>query len=398
MLTVTGLTDAEYVISSVALSIDEYYAGVGESPGVWSGKWAEKLGLVGMVEADQLRALVEGRGPTTGEELLGGSRPRSVKAFDLTFSCPKSVSLLWAFGDDAVAGVVAEAHREAVEVALGFLEDRAAAARAQSHGLRRRVGTEGWAVAGFVHRTSREGDPQLHTHCVVPNLVQRKTDGRYVAFDAGPLFDWCRAAGSIYQAELQRCLSLRLGVDWGPDRNNTRELLGLSRDQLRAFSKRSVQIEAELEAKGARYEPAALRMQADDEASLATRTAKDHKLTPALLEGRWREEAAAVGLATGTGLENALCWRGPALELPGWEEVAAALVDPETGLCSRSARFTQADVVEHICAISGGRLSVDEAGPGCKAPAGAGGATAVVRRSPPPESSSSLPRSAWSRG
>jgi conjugative relaxase-like TrwC/TraI family protein len=359
-LTVTGLTDAEYVISSVALSIDEYYAGVGESPGVWSGKGAEKLGLVGMVEADQLRALVDGRGPATGEELLGRSRPRVVKAFDLTFSCPKSVSLLWAFGTDAVAGVVAEAHREAVEVALGFLEERAATARAQSNGLRRRVGTEGWAVAGFVHRTSREGDPQLHTHCVVPNLVQRKTDGRYVAFDAGPLFDWCRAAGSIYQAELQRCLSLRLGVDWGPDRNNTRELLGLRREQLRAFSKRSVQIEAELEAKGARYELAALRMQADDEASLATRTAKDHSLTPALLQGRWGEEAAVVGLATGPGLEKALCWRGPALDPPGWEEVRAALVDPETGLCSRSARFSEADVVEGICAISGGRLGVDE--------------------------------------
>ena len=119
MLTVTGLTDAEYVISSVALSIDEYYSGVGESPGVWSGEWAGKLGLMGMVEADQLRALVEGRGPATGEELLAGSRPRSVKAFDLTFSSPKSVSLLWAFGTDAVAGVVAEAHRGAVEVALG---------------------------------------------------------------------------------------------------------------------------------------------------------------------------------------------------------------------------------------------------------------------------------------
>lgn len=174
----TGLTDAEYVISSVALSIDEYYAGVGESPGVWSGKWAEKLGLVGMVEADQLRALVGGRDPTTGEELLAGSRARSVKAFDLTFSCPKSVSLLWAFGRDAVAGVVAEAHREAVDVALGFLEGRAAATRAQSNGLRRRVETEGWAVAGFVHRTSREGDPQLHAHCIVLNLVQRKIDGR----------------------------------------------------------------------------------------------------------------------------------------------------------------------------------------------------------------------------
>ena len=146
-----------------------------------------------------------------------------MRAFDMTFSAPKSVSLLWAFANEPVAEVVAEAHREAVAVALGFLEERAAVARVQSGGLRRRVETEGWAVAGFVHRTSREGDPQLHTHCLVPNLVRRKIDGHYVAFDAGPLFDWCRAAGSIYQASPQRSLSLRLGVEWGPDRNNTRE-------------------------------------------------------------------------------------------------------------------------------------------------------------------------------
>jgi conjugative relaxase-like TrwC/TraI family protein len=152
------------LISSVALSIDEYYAGVGESPGVWAGRWAEALGLSGVVEADQLRALVEGRQPVTGEELVGGSRPRLVRAFDLTFSCPKSVSLLWAFATGPVAEVVAVAHREAIEVALEFLEERAAVARVQGGGLRRRVGTEGWAVAGFGHRTSREGDPQVHTH------------------------------------------------------------------------------------------------------------------------------------------------------------------------------------------------------------------------------------------
>src|SRR6516165_8994738 len=80
VLTVTGLTDGEYLISSVALSIDEYYAGVGESPGVWGGRWAERLGLSAMVEADQLRALVDGRHPTSGEDLLAGSRPRSVRA------------------------------------------------------------------------------------------------------------------------------------------------------------------------------------------------------------------------------------------------------------------------------------------------------------------------------
>jgi len=90
VLTVTGLSNAEYLISSVALSIDEYYAGLGESPGVWAGQWAERLGLSGVVEADQLRALVAGKHPNSGVDLLAGTRPRSVLAFDLTFSAPLS--------------------------------------------------------------------------------------------------------------------------------------------------------------------------------------------------------------------------------------------------------------------------------------------------------------------
>jgi conjugative relaxase-like TrwC/TraI family protein len=340
----------------VALSIDEYYAGVGESPGMWAGRWSERLELSGMVEADELRALVDGRHPTTGEDLLAGSRKRSVRAFDLTFSSPKSVSLLWAFASEPVAEQVATAHREAVEAALGFLEQKAAAARVQWRGVRWRVTTEGWVVAGFVHRASRESDPQLHTHCLVPNLVQRTLDGQYVAFDAGPLFEWARAAGSVYQSQLQRALSLRLGVCWGPDRNNTREILGFSRAQLRAFSKRSAQIEAELEARGALYESPALRMAADDEASLATRTGKDHSLTPSLLAGRWRSEAGEVDLPVGPELEKVVCFGNPGFESLGWEEISQALVDPEVGLCAHGARFTHADMVEHICALSGGRL------------------------------------------
>ncbi|HET9077034.1 MAG TPA: MobF family relaxase, partial [Acidimicrobiales bacterium] len=343
----------------MALSIDEYYSGVGESPGVWAGRWAEGLGLAGVVEAEDLRALVEGRHPETGTTLLAGSRARSVLAFDLTFSAPKSVSLLWALGSEGAAEVVAAAHREAVEVALGFLEERAAVARVQSKGVRRRVGTSGWAVAGFVHRTSREGDPQLHTHCLVPNLV-RRADGRHVAFDAGPLFEWARAAGSVYQNHLQRALVERLGVGWGPDRHNTRELEGFTRDQLRAFSKRTAQIEAELERRGATYESPGLRMRADDEASLMTRTGKDHSLTPRLLAGRWREEASEVGLAVGVELGRAVCATRLRSEAPGWDELVEVLVDPQSGLCSRSARFGRSDVVERICAVSGGRLSTGE--------------------------------------
>ena len=214
--------------------------------------------------------------------------------------------MLWAFATPVTAQVVRAAHDDAVDVALGFLEDRAAVARRQVDGVRQRVPTAGWAIAAFVHRTSREGDPQLHTHCLVPNVVERDGDGRHVAMDANPVYDWARAAGSVYQNHLQRRLSGELGVGWGPDRNNTREIDGFSRAQLRRFSKRSAQIEAELEAQGVAYEAPGLRARAE-QASLATRAFKDRSLTPANLAGRWDAEAAEVGLAVGADLETAVC-------------------------------------------------------------------------------------------
>ena len=359
MLTVTALTNAEYLLSSVALGIDEYYTGVGEAPGVWMGRWSPALGVEGLVEADALRALVDGKDPTTGTPLLVGLRERTVKAFDLTFSAPKAVSVLWALGTEPVADIVMGAHREAVATALGFLEERAALARIQVDGVRRHVPTDGWAVAGFVHRTSRAGDPQLHTHCLVPNVVRRE-DGRCVSIAARPMYVWARAAGSIYQAELQRLLSLRLGVEWQPDRNNTREIAGFTPEVLRTFSKRTVDIEAELEATGASYEAPALRMQADDEASLATRPAKDHTGTPEALFGRWQAEAAEVGLEIGTGLEGGVCWRDPDLRAIGFDEIAGRLVDDEDGLCAHSAKFAEHDVIEQVAALAAGRLSTVE--------------------------------------
>ena len=315
-----------------------------------------------MVEADELRALVEGKHPVTGEDLLAGSRPRSVRAFDLTFSAPKSVSLLWALASEPVAEVVAAAHREAVEAALGFLEERAAVARVQSQGVRRRVATEGWVVAGFAHRTSREGDPQLHTHCLVPNLVQRTGDGRHVALRRGPVVR-VGPGGRVDLPEPAAADRCRCG--WGCAGVRTITTPGRSTAspgaQLRAFSKRSAQIEAELEAKGALYESPALRMQADDEASLATRTGKDHSLTPSLLAGRWRNEAGEVDLPVGAELERAVCFGQPGLGGGrAGRRSAEALIDPEVGLCAHSARFTHADVVEHICALSGGRLDLEE--------------------------------------
>ena len=358
MLTLTALRDPEYLISSVALGIDEYYAGVGEAPGVWAGRFAAELGLQGVVEPDQLRSLVDGHHPVSGENLLAGRPERKVNAFDATFSAPKGASLLWALGSAETSSAVTRCHVEAVERALSFLEDKAAVARQQTKGVRRRVPTAGFAVATFVHRTSREGDPQLHSHCLLANVV-RRPDGSHVAFDANPLHDWAKAAGSIYQAELQRLLSLRLGVEWGPERNGCREVAGFAPSQLRAFSKRSVAIEAELEASGALYESAAARMRADDAASLATRPRKDHSLTPSLLSERWEAEGRAIGLDSALAVEAAVLGRRSTAELSP-AQVVTGLVDPHTGLCANDARFTEAKVVERICAATAGRWTTDQ--------------------------------------
>jgi conjugative relaxase-like TrwC/TraI family protein len=361
VLRLAKLTDAEYVLRQVAGGLEDYYLGSGEAPGVWSGRLAGQVGLAGVVEADGLRALIDRRHPATGEALGGGKQP-TVRAVDATFSAPKSVSLLWAFAGPEVASVISIAHVEAVEAALGFVEKHAAVTRRQVRGVRTRARTSGWAAATFVHRTSRAGDPQIHTHAVIPNLVQRE-DGQWVAIDATGLYRWAKAAGSVYQEQLRRLLSQRLGVAWGPDRNGCREMVGISEAQLRAFSKRTAQIEDHLAATGVVPGDAKARMQADEAASVATRPAKDPHLTPERLRGRWEAEAAAVGLPTGEALLEAV--RNGAQPSAGIArrdvgELFDRFTDPELGLCAHDSRFGQAQVVEAVAAWGAGRLRVSD--------------------------------------
>jgi hypothetical protein len=268
--------------------------------------------------------------------------------------------LLWAFAGPEVAAVVSIAHVEAVEAALGFVEQRAAVTRRQTKGVRVRAGTSGWVAATFVHRTSRAGDPQLHTHAVIPNLVCRE-DGQWLALDATSLYRWAKAAGSVYQEELRRRLSDRVGVSWGPDRNGCREMSGFTEDQLRVFSKRTTQIEEHLAARGGVARDAKARMRADEAASVATRPAKDRSLTPEHLRQRWDREAGQVSLPTGSALLHAVREDAMPLRGIGRAEVSRLfdrLVDPEIGLCSHDARFGEAQVVEAVAAWGAGTLAV----------------------------------------
>lgn len=276
----------EYYLSAVADGVDEYYtAARGEAPGRWLGGGSRNLGLDGIVAPEDLRAVLSGRDPHSTE--LIGRRNRRVPGFDCTFSAPKSASLLYALGSREIVEAVTAAHDLAVDRALGYLERHAAFVRRGHDGVER-IESEGFVAAAFRHRTSRAGDPQLHTHVLVANAA-RGTDGRWGALDARLLYLHRMAAGFLYQAQLRAELCRRLGVRWRPVRKGLAEMDGIPERVLRAFSQRRVEIEARLGELGL------FGVRAAEIATLDTRRAKPGDIDPGDLRSEWRQRAAMLG-------------------------------------------------------------------------------------------------------
>jgi conjugative relaxase-like TrwC/TraI family protein len=280
----------EYYTRELATDHEQYLSGHGESPGRWYGAGASSLGLQGEASVAGFQAMFEGRDPTTGE-LLGRPHGRNaVPAFDVVLRPTKSVSILYGLGDGATRRAVLTAHHAGVAEATAYLDDHLGTRR--GHGGHEHVSGQGLLAVGFDHRTSREGDPLLHTHLVVANRTQGP-DGRWTALDGRDLYRHRLAADAIYRASYQHQLSRTLGVEWTPaDAYGNRELQGLPEDLLRAFSKRTDQVELEverLEASGRERTPRLVKW-----AVHATRKPKDHEATDTLY-GRWRTEAAERG-------------------------------------------------------------------------------------------------------
>jgi conjugative relaxase-like TrwC/TraI family protein len=129
--------------------------------------------------------------------------------------------------------------------AVAYLDEHLGARR--GHGGVQHVSGQGLLAVGFDHRTSREGDPLLHTHLVIANRVQGP-DGRWTALDGRDLYRHRLAADAIYRATYQRELARTLEVEWTrADTNGNRELQGMPEELVRGFSKRTSQIDAELD-------------------------------------------------------------------------------------------------------------------------------------------------------
>ena len=206
---------------------NEYYT-AGEEP---DGVWWNPCGLFGLadggrVDGGEFHRLYHGFAPGGGERLTrnAGSEKRS-PGLDMTFSADKSVSALWAIADPELRSEIESAHNDAARAALaGTVLRYCAWTRLQERDGTRVVAADIMG-AMFQHGTSRENDPQLHTHCTIFNAARTHRDGRYRALHQHPVYAWMKAAGAVYRNALAWNLRDRLGIhmeQYGKDNEFTR--------------------------------------------------------------------------------------------------------------------------------------------------------------------------------
>jgi hypothetical protein len=108
-----------YYEHQVAQGIEDYFSGRGEA----AGRSCGGIGVSGQVDCDGFMRAMDGCDPRTGERLRPEHGRTKVAAFDLTFSAPKSVSVLFAIAGEQVSAALLDAHQRAVEAAFRYVDE-----------------------------------------------------------------------------------------------------------------------------------------------------------------------------------------------------------------------------------------------------------------------------------
>jgi conjugative relaxase-like TrwC/TraI family protein len=201
---------------------------------MWGGEAAAAAGLTGTVSQEAFAKALNGELPS-GEkvEVREGRRP----GFDLTFSAPKSVSVMaYIAGDKRILGPDG-AQTKAVQQTMAWVEKNLAAGRITKDGKTETVKTGNLVYALFQHDTSRALDPQAHIHAIVANMT-RMPDGKFQALDAEKLWTSNTVIGSIYHSYLRAELE-KLGYKTEMEgRHGTFNITGVPKAVLEVFSQR----------------------------------------------------------------------------------------------------------------------------------------------------------------
>lgn len=270
--------------ASYYMKTAEYYQGEGEreKPEL-QGKNIQDLVGTGELSVVSFTRLLNGELPNG--KRLGKSEGEGINhrpGVDLTFSAPKSLSILALVSGKSE---LANAHNRAVTETLHYAEKYLAFSRV--NGKLSQV--DNLNTVKFYQTTSRENDPQIHTHCVVLNAVHCE-DGKWRCMETGAIYDSKMMLGQMYRLILARILVNELGYDIEVNKKDgTFEIKGVSKEINQLFSKRSEQIKEVSEKAGI--------TSAVGLASITKNTRKKAMdLPPEELLKKWKQELESFGL------------------------------------------------------------------------------------------------------
>ncbi|EPC6194221.1 MobF family relaxase [Vibrio cholerae] len=280
MLTIFPIRNHDYYAEWTQ---NDYYLNNAELPGDWAGYIARLLGLNGEVGEKEYHNLMNGFSPDGKTAYVQNTGEKRNMGYDLTFSAPKSVSILEVFDDRLI---IYRAHRKAVEAALRFIEERAAYTRRKAQGQELEK-LPGLLAALFTHFKSRSDDMQLHTHCLVLNLAIRN-DLTWGTINGRTLYQWMKASGAVYRAELAQNLR-ELGYSIEED-GESFKVAGVPNHICQYFSKRDEQISEALK----NFNEKSSASPIGDHIKLYTRDKKKSSLCTEDYQ-RWQAELTALG-------------------------------------------------------------------------------------------------------
>ncbi len=250
---------------------------------------------------------VTGPDGVTVEKVVPRRRVVGNLGYDVSFTLPKSHSLLLAFADDDTAASVERVYTEQVGATFDWLEEQTAYGMRGKHGDGNTAATvqgSGFLGWSMVHRAARPvgdrvvGDPHWHVHVSIANMT-RGTDGQWSTVAAGgrDLMRHAPAADHVLKALIRRRLADRFGVEFArSERTGAWEVAAIPDATLRTFSKRGASIEAMLRDLG--FDPKLATRRAEDLAAAQTRHDKSHATAEpdATLRSIWQDEAREHGV------------------------------------------------------------------------------------------------------
>ncbi len=264
MLSLTRVNSKQ---ASSYYTADDYYL---QDSGHWHGKLAQTLGFNGTIKEADFQSLIAGKDPNDRFIIQSGGKDHIHTAgVDLTFSAPKSVSIAGLVLDDKR---VLAAHDQAVNTALDYIEKNYTNVRLKKKQQVKSEFSGNMLAAKFRHISSRELDPQLHTHCLVMNFSQRKNKAMR-AMDYQEIYQYKMLLGQLYRSEL--ALNLKeLGYQIDADSKGLFEIKNIPDQLIQEFSKRSEQVNQRFQELKKQY-PEISDAELKAKATLETRKVKD---------------------------------------------------------------------------------------------------------------------------